>query len=152
MILDDLADLVAGYKTEDGALAAVVRELSALGYKRQPAVRKGVVPKHGTLRVYTWENTPLGDLALIAGPRVFAELHPLSALRNVVLDEDQTGVVTGDVKLTKGRRSVWERAKVAGTRKAKQAKGAEKQAKGGAPRTRGPSRDALRAALIAAMR
>jgi hypothetical protein len=87
MSLAELKKHVRSAKTESSEKNAVIKYLSKLGHRTIPSVSSH---KNGqyTVRIYLWKNTPIGDLALMAGPSVEGDLHSVIPVVGDVHSED----------------------------------------------------------------
>lgn len=78
--LKDLKEAVSKAKTEQGALSLVVRAFAAAGHRGQPTAETARDPQAGTVRIYRWKASPVGDCVLIGGPSIVPELHLTSEI------------------------------------------------------------------------
>ena len=87
MSLAELKKHVRSAKTESSEKNAVIKYLSKLGHRTIPSVSSHKNGKY-TVRIYLWKNTPIGDLALMAGPSVEGDLHSVIPVVGDVHSED----------------------------------------------------------------
>jgi len=87
LTLTALRKLLSGAKTESGEKNVVMKALRVDGYRTMPSVsthRSG----NRTVRVYLWRKSPMGDLALMAGPSIEGALYKVTPVTGDVHAED----------------------------------------------------------------
>ena len=87
MSLAELKKHVRSAKTESSEKNAVIKHLRKLGHRTIPSVSSHKNGKY-TVRIYLWKNTPIGDLALMAGPSLEGDLHSVVPVVGDVHAED----------------------------------------------------------------
>jgi len=82
----ELRTAVAAAKTETGALSLVVRAFAAAGHRTHPTTETARDPQVGTVRIYRWKTSPVGDCVLVAGPSVIPEFSLTKDLQDTSSD------------------------------------------------------------------
>lgn len=77
-LLAKIKQAVSKKKTEHGERSAVSTVLIQHGYTAQPEVERRKQPDNTVLRLYTWYDTPAGDVTLVAGPSIEGEVIQLN--------------------------------------------------------------------------
>jgi hypothetical protein len=101
MSLSALRDVVSAAASDTAEVNAVIRELTKRGHARPYDLTEHRGEDRKIVRVYLWQDTPLGDLALMTGPSIKGQLY---AVVEVPAGEE---VTAGEVDLyvpAKGRR------------------------------------------------
>jgi len=79
-VLRAVKSAVADKATETGGRNAVARVLASYGYIGMPIIETGRDDSGATVRVYTWTDTPAGDILMIGGPSLENEIHDATRL------------------------------------------------------------------------
>lgn len=80
-VMKAIREAVAKKTSETGGRNAVAAVLSRYGHHKLPRVHSARAPAGFTVRVYVWQGTPAGDIALITGPSVTNEVKYLDDLQ-----------------------------------------------------------------------
>ena len=78
---------VAAASTETGEKSAVVKILAESGYRKMPLVQAHKNGSH-VVRTYLWRDTPMGNVALVAGPSVEGQVYEVHEVHGDVDAED----------------------------------------------------------------
>lgn len=90
MNLASIRRAVASAGTELSERQAVATGLASVGHRKLPHVVQERTGDRRIVRIYVWRDTPLGNIALVSGPDVDAELyelHPASERKGTVYIE-----------------------------------------------------------------
>ena len=89
MSLPALRQAVKSAATEQGEVAAVTRHLrDQHGFSKPYAVNTQQGADRRVVRIYVWRNTPMGHVALVAGPSLTGQAHVVEEVEGTVTPAD----------------------------------------------------------------
>lgn len=90
-----IKDEVEARASEASAVTTLQRALAQLGYAKLPKV-ESTRSNAGTVRIYKYHGTPVGDLVLVTGPSIQTELHLADELARASAPAGHYIQVTGE--------------------------------------------------------